>query len=68
VNQLELTELIKKAQIALISEKSEPIKAQIAALPILSLSDCITQPSPDKKPIIPKANDLKQTINNTINK
>jgi hypothetical protein len=36
---VDLFELIKKAQIALISERNEPSKAQIAALPIESLSN-----------------------------
>ena len=62
MNQIELTELTKNAQIALRSEKSEPIKAQIAALPIVSSSDSTAQLSPDKKPIIPNMNELKFKI------
>jgi hypothetical protein len=58
ISYIDSFELIKKTQIALTSERNEPIKTQIAALPIVSFSNWITQLNPDTKPIIPNTKEL----------
>ena len=55
----DLFELMKKAQTVLISERNAPANAQIAAAPMASRSNWITQLTPLQKPIRPHTKELE---------